>query len=145
MKALFKNLLVAAVFIFGVASPVVALAVPQTAAAAPACESRFLGIPPWYRGLTTVVNNECVIMSPESAGGLSAFIWKIALNVIEMAIVATSYVAVFFILYGGFLYMTGGALPGQLEKARKTLINAVVGLVICLSAIALTNLVFSII
>ena len=41
--------------------------------------------------------------------------------------------------------MTGGALPAQLEKARKTILNAVIGLVIALAAIALTNLVFNII
>jgi hypothetical protein len=62
-----------------------------------------------------------------------------------MAIVIVAYIAVFFLLYGGFLYLTGGALPGQIEKARKTITNAVIGLVIAMAAIALNNLVFSII
>lgn len=144
MKARLKNIFIAMVFMFGIASPVMAITVPQTASAAAACEGRFLGIPPWYRGLTGSAP-ECAIISPDQAGGLSTFIWKIVLNVVEMAIIAATYVTVFFILYGGFLFMTGGAHPGQIEKGRKTLLNAVIGFVICLASIAITNLVFSII
>lgn len=145
MKAMIKSLFLGGLFVFTFASPVMAAITPaQSAHADAACEGRVLGIPPWYRGLTGP-SPDCNIVSPDDAGGLSAFIWKIVLNVIEMAIVATAYVATFFILYGGFLYMTGGALPAQLEKARKTILNAVIGLVICLAAIALTNLVFTII
>lgn len=145
MKAMIKSLFLGGLFVFAFASPVMAAITPaQSAHADAACEGRVLGIPPWYRGLTGP-SPDCNIVSPDDAGGLSAFIWKIVLNVIEMAIVATAYVATFFILYGGFLYMTGGALPAQLEKARKTILNAVIGLVICLAAIALTNLVFTII
>ena len=145
MKSFLKNLLVGGLFIFMIASPVMALTVPQTASAAPGCEGRILGIPPWYRGLTNNSPPECNLLTPEQVGGIGNFIWRIVLNGIEMAIVLATYITVFFIIYGGFLYLTGGALPGQLEKARKTLINAVVGLVICMSAIALTNLVFTII
>ena len=145
MKAMIKSLLLGGLFIFTFAAPVMATIAPaQSAHADAACETRLLGIPPWYRGLTGPAP-DCNIVSPDDAGGLSAFIWKIVLNVIEMAIVATAYIATFFILFGGFLYMTGGALPAQLEKARKTILNAVIGLVICLAAIALTNLVFTII
>ena len=145
MKAMIKSLLLGGLFIFAFASPVMATIAPaQSAHADAACEGRLLGIPPWYRGLTSAAP-KCTIVSPDEAGGLSSFIWKIVLNVIEMAIVATAYVATGFILFGGFLYITGGALPAQLEKARKTIFNAVIGLVICLAAIALTNLVFNII
>lgn len=144
MKTFIKNLIVGGLFIFAFASPVMAVAAPQTASAAN-CEQSFLGIPPWYRGLTKEVDGDCVIQSPEEVGGLNNFIWLIVLNVIQMAVSALIIVTTFFILYGGFLYLTGGALPAQLEKARKTILNAVIGLVICLAAVALTNLVFSII
>ncbi len=143
MKRL-KTLLLGGLFIFAFASPVMATIAPAQSTYAANCENRVLGIPPWYRGLTDSANN-CAIVSPDAVGGLSNFIWKIALNVIEMAIVLATYVAVFFILYGGFLYMTGGSSPGQLEKARKTILDAVIGLVICLGSIAIINLIFSII
>lgn len=146
MKAFIKNFVLGGLFILAIAAPALTVATPQPALAGEACEGRLLGIPPWYRGLT---NDECGIVDPNTvpgAGqGISNFVWRIVLNVIEMALVATTYLTVFFILYGGFLYITGGAIPAQLEKARKTILNAVIGLVICLAAIGLTNLVFTII
>ena len=138
-----KNIFLSALFIFFVASPVMAVTSPVVSSASAACDGRVLGIPPWFRGLTE--GAECSIISPEAAGGLSAFIWTIVLNVIEMALVITAYIAAFFILYGGFLFMTGGSVPGQLEKARKSILNAVIGLAIALGAIAITNLIFTII
>lgn len=145
MKAFFKSVILGGLFIFMVASPIAVIATPQQASAAAACEGRVLGVPPWYRGLTNNNPPDCSLKSPEDVGGLSSFIWRIVLNGIEMAIVLAAYIAVFFIIYGGFLYMTGGAQPGQLENARKSILNAVIGLVICMGAIAITNLVFGII
>lgn len=145
MKQLIKNIFVGGLFIFMIAAPVMATISPQPVAAAPGCENRVLGIPPWYRGLTNENPPKCSLKSPDDVGGLSNYIWKIVLNAIEMAVAITAYIAAFFILYGGFLYLTGGALPGQIEAARKTLFNAVIGLVICMGSIAIINLVFSII
>ena len=146
MKATLKALVLATFFIFAVASPVMAVATPQTAsAAATNCEPRFLGLPPWYRGLTNENPPQCTLKSPDELGGLSNYIWHIVLNIIEMGIIASAYVATFFILYGGFLFMTGGSNPSQIEKARKTILNAVIGLVLCMGAVALTNFVFGII
>jgi len=142
MKTLLKNFLLGTFFIFAVAAPVVAGATTYTATAATNstnCEKSFLGIPPWYRGLT---NDDCSLKGPNDVGGIANYIWRIVLNVIEMAIVAAAYLSGFFILYGGFLFMTGGANPSQIERGRKTILNAVIGLVICMSAIAIINLVF---
>jgi len=141
MKKLIKNFLFAGAFVFLIASPVVTVATPQTTfAAANDCEKGgFLGIPPWYRGLTNSTTNadgsvDCTIKSPNETGGLDKFIWKIALNIIELALVLTTWIAVFFILYGGFLFITGGGNASQLEKARKSIIS--------MGAIAITNLIF---
>jgi len=146
MKNILRTALIGVFFVLGLAAPLTVVATPQSAHASADCEKRVLGIPPWYRGLTGSAP-DCNIVSPDDPriGGIGNFIWRIVLNVIEMALVAAVYVTAFFIIYGGFLYMTGGAMPGQLEKGRKTLINAVVGMVICLGAVGLTNLVFSII
>lgn len=145
MKAQLKNIVLGVFFIFAVAAPVMTVASPQTAAAVTTCEGRFLGIPPWYRGLTNNNPPTCDLKSPDEVGSLGSYIWRIVLNIIEMAIVAMTYITVFFILFGGFLYITGGTNPSQIERARKTIINAVIGLVVAISAIALTNLVFTII
>lgn len=140
-----------ALFAILVASPVLAITSPvQPSASALECEQRFLGIPPWFRGMTKEesVNGKstCVILSPEdpAIGGLSQFIWKLVLNVIEMALVAVAYLAIFFIIYGGFQFVTGGSSSDTVAKARKTVLNAVIGLIIALGAIAITNYVFGI-
>ena len=147
MKAMLKNLLLGGMFILAIASPLTAVGLPQNAAAKSAadCEKRILGIPPWYRGLIDSGSDDCSLVNPNEIGGIGTFVWRIVLNAIEMAIVLTTYLTAFFIIYGGFLFMTGGNNPGQVEKARKTILNAVIGLVICMAAIALTNLVFRIV
>jgi hypothetical protein len=146
MKQLLKKLFFAGAFVLFVASPVVAIATPQTTyAAAGDCEARILGVPPWYRGLTKSDDTaECTIVSPNDVGGISNFIWKIVLNGIEIALVLTAYIALFFILYGGFLFITGGGNSSQVEKARKSIFNAVIGLIISMGAIAITNLAFGV-
>jgi hypothetical protein len=145
MKKLLKNFLFAGLYTFLIASPLAIVATPQpTYAAAPVdCETRIIGIPPWYRGLTEIDSTkDCAIVSPNDVGGLSPFIWKIVLNVIEIGLVLAGWIALFFILYGGFLFITGGGNASQIEKARKSIFNAVIGLVISMGAIAITNLVF---
>jgi hypothetical protein len=149
MKRLFKNLIFAGIFVFFIASPVAIVATPQTSYAATStnCEASILGIPPWYRGLTTKGSNgDCVIKSPNDAsvGGISNFIWKIALNGIQIALTITAWIALFFILYGGFLFITGGGNASQIEKARKSIFDAVIGLIISMGAIAITNLIFGV-
>lgn len=141
---------IASVLFLLVASFLPVAMVPQDVSAAngKSCDGRFLGIPPWYRGIT---NADCSLKSPSdfSSGskdaGIGRYVWTIALNVIEMAIVLIAYVAAFYIIYGGFQFIVGGSNPGLVEKARKTITNAVIGLIIAMASIALVNYVFSII
>lgn len=143
-------MLAGGLFIFAFAAPVMALVTPQTAnAAVKDCDARLMGIPPWYRGLTKDNPPTCDLKEINDSGAantlsLSKFIWKIVLNIVEMAIVIVAYISVFFILFGGFLFMTGGDKPAQVEKARKTIMDAVIGLVIAMAAIAIVNLIFRI-
>jgi hypothetical protein len=156
VKAIKKVILFLSFAMF-VAGPVVTLAAPVSTFAADSdssCEKPILGIHPWFRGLAvkdgTGADAKCVIVAPgDTLNGkqldLSGFIWRIALNIVDMALAAIGYIAFFFILYGGFQFLTGGSNPSQIEKARKTMLNAIVGLVISLGAVAVVNLIFGII
>lgn len=146
MKLSIKALVFGLLFSFMAAVPAV-VATPATVSAAANCENpRLLGVPAWYRGLAEPgLNDTCNIKHPDTVGGLSPFIWRIVLNVVEMALVIVAYIAVFFILYGGFQFIVGGSNPDTVAKGRKTILNAVIGLVISMGAIGITNLVFSII
>ena len=148
MKQTLRNFLFGGLFAFLIASPLAIVATPQTTLAQNPvnCETRILGIPPWYRGLTkTDSNGDCGIVSPNDVGGLSPFIWKIVLNVIEIGLILAGWIALFFILYGGFMFITSGGNASQVEKARKSIFNAVIGLIVSLGAIAITNLAFGLI
>lgn len=145
-----RTFFVGLLFAVFIATPVLAVATPfASSASALQCEQSLAGIPPWFKGLTkeeTVAGKtQCVIVGPANTkDGPSIFITKVVLNVIQIALTVIGYIAVFFILLGGFQFLTGGSNPSQIEKARKTILNAVIGLVISIGAVAIVNLVFGI-
>ncbi|SRR6056297_791339 len=52
-------------------------------------------------------------------------------------------VAIFAIIYGGFLYMTAGGEPQKLQKGTQTIIYAIVGLIVAFSAYAIIKFFLS--
>ena len=128
----------------------------STVYAAGSCDRAFLTFPTWYRGLT---DGDCNLMDPSQFnrnpttgaidvangnGGLSAFIWHIVLNIIEIALQAVVYITVIFILYGGFQYITSAGSADAVKSAKSTITNAAIGLVVALSATAIVNLIVGI-
>lgn len=152
MKKLLKNFFIVATFMMFVAAPMVTIATPtQASAAGLNCERTFLGIPPWYRGLTEVKQNaqtgkeECAVIDPSSlTNGVQSFITIVVLNAIQIGLTVVGIIAFLFILYGGFQFLTGGNNPSQVENARKSILNASIGLVISFGAVAIVNLVFGV-
>lgn len=137
-----RNWVVSLAIITSAGGALLATAIPQTVVAATgdSCNSGFLGFPAWYRGLTKGAP-DCNLESPSEAGGLSSFIWHIALNILEMALVAIGYASAFYILYGGFLFLTSQGKPDSAAKARSTILDAIIGLVISFASIAVVNFV----
>jgi len=115
-------------------SPV--LAVTTTCAKA----KPILSFPVWYRGLNASADN-CELVTPDAVGGIGPFIWRIVLNVIDIGLQLAGYIAVGFILYGGFQFMISQGSPDGSTKARKTILNAVIGLVISIASVAIINLI----
>jgi hypothetical protein len=60
-----------------------------------------------------------------------------ALSIITMISAAA---AVFFLIRGGYLYITSTGKPDVLEEAKKTIRNAIIGLVVVLAASAIVSL-----
>jgi len=134
MKKIAKLFMSIALFI-SCSGALLTVAVPQTAFAAKDCNSGFLGFPAWYRGLT---DDNCAIKSPDS-DGISNFIWHIVLNVLDIALTAVGYIATFFILFGGFQFLTSTGKAEAMAKARMTILNAVIGLVISIASVSIIN------
>ncbi|PIR94259.1 hypothetical protein COT97_02085 [Candidatus Falkowbacteria bacterium CG10_big_fil_rev_8_21_14_0_10_39_11] len=80
-------------------------------------------------GSATVLGNE----DPRIIIGRILRIFLGFLGVVSLAIV----------LYGGFLYMTSGGAETSVEKAKKWIINGIIGMVIIMSAFSITSYVIN--
>lgn len=119
--------------------------IPTTAVYAGDCvpPSSFL-LPRWYDGLCK--NGTDKIESPVSGGGdtgtqLGTFLAKIAMNIVTIILYIVGYVSLIFIIVGGFKYMTGGDNSSGTVAARKTIQNAVIGLILSIASVAIVKFV----
>ncbi len=62
-------------------------------------------------------------------------------NVIRIALSFLGIVAVLIVLWGGVLWMTAAGSDEKVEMAKKVLFSGLIGLIIILSAFAITNFV----
>lgn len=114
----------------------------ETAMAAPSsCDQKgmLLTLKPWYYGLTS--GSDCSVNVPSGGEGLNKFIMRIALTIVEDLLQIVAFVAVGFIIYGGFVFLTSSGSPDRATAGRKTVTNAAIGMVIAIGAVALVNLV----
>lgn len=111
------------------------------------CNKTILGIPAWYNGLADKSGSSCNIASPSSLGGngLQAFILRVALNVVTELLVIVGYVCVIFIIYGGFKYYFSTGSSDGMSKAKQTIMNALIGLVISFLSVGIVNAVIHIV
>lgn len=89
--------------------------------------SALLGFPTWYEFLP--LNSNC---SPELTNIND--VWFIVAAIIEILLRIAAIMAVIFVIYGGVQYIISHGSPDQTDKARKTIIASVVGLVIAISS-----------
>ena len=139
-----KNYLLAILLSTTIGGAVMAT-IPSGTASAANCsgQNQILTFPSWYRDLATTDGDTCRIKSPDEVGGLATFIWRIVLNILDMLLQLVGYIAVGFILYGGFMYLTSGGSADNATKARKTILNAVIGLLLAITSVAIINLISS--
>lgn len=131
MKRIFISLLMMTSLFGGM------IAASPTASAA--CNTKLLSIPAWYDGLTK--GNDCELKSPTEVGGIEAYIWKIALNILNIILQLVAYISVGFIIFGGFLYLTSGGEQNRITSGRKIIMNAVIGLVLSFFSVAIVSLI----
>lgn len=93
------------------------------------------GATPWYSGLCKEGTNEIQITSPAEDSV------KIGLNVLSFILIIAGYVAVGFVIWGGFKYMLASGDSGKISSAKQTIQNALIGLLIALSAAAIVTFI----
>jgi len=116
---------------------------PRFAATGGACtpasfSAEFLFFPPWYEFLPGVydANGACV---PQIVNIND--VWLIVLAITDILLRVVAIAAIAMIVYGGFQFITSNGNPDQASKAQRTLLNAIIGLVIALAATSLIQLV----
>lgn len=144
MKTKFISLIVGLGLVFSFAFSFL----PSGTVAAASCggnDASFLGFPVWYRGVSTEANGKCIVTFNGSSDQLGSFIWKIGLNIVEIAIRVVALIAVGYILYGGFTYLTSNGSSDKAAKGLSLIMSASIGLVISIASIAIVNTLFGII
>lgn len=100
--------------------------------------SVFFGLKPWYDGLTTTINGRCELSSPTS-DRLPSYVWTIVVNILYDISSLVGYITIIMIAWGGYLYMFSRGTPERAEKGKKTLISAIVGLMIAMLSGVILN------
>lgn len=131
-----RNIVMSLALIATAGGAMLTMAAPQVASAAG--DGGFLGFPPWYRGLTGADGE---IASPSGKDGLSKYVWTIALNVVDMMLVAVGYLSGFMILYGGWLFIFSQGNPEGIARGRTTIYMAIIGLVLAIASVAIITYV----
>lgn len=117
----------------------VLLLVPKSALAAGKCEKEvagFLNFPTWYKYIIESEGPPCQL-KPE----LMANVPGVLLAIFEIILRVGGILAVVMVLYGGFQFILSQAEPDKVKGARGTIINAIIGLIITMSAVAIVNLI----
>lgn len=106
----------------------------------------FLSFPTWYKYLDKAPGSggRCDIAVPKDAEGntrIDQVVAPVLLAVFEIILRIGGIAAVGFIIFGGFQYLISQGEPDRTKGAKSTILNAVIGLVITLSASAIVNII----
>lgn len=94
----------------------------------------FFGFPTWYKYLPG--GKTC-----NPALEHITDIWLIALAVVEILLRVAILAAIVYVLIGGFKYITSAANPEKTTVAKNTVLDALIGLVIAVSATAVVSFI----
>jgi hypothetical protein len=103
-----------------------------------ASDVNFLYFPTWYRGLECDADGNINI---GQGTDLSTTIFKIALNIIDIALRIAGILAVGFVIWGGFQYVLARGEPEKAKQALDTILKAVIGAVIAMIAAMVVSFV----
>ena len=85
------------------------------------CDRSFLGLVSWHCAVDT---------EPSSESELTTMVVNIAFNILMDATVIAGYLALGYIIYGGYKYMFSYGDPSKVATGKKTLTAAFIGLAI---------------
>lgn len=84
--------------------------------------------------ILSLLSSFFVLATPALAAGVPSEVANYTTETLKIITTIASLAAVFFIIKGGYLYLTSTGQPDSLEQAKKLIKNAVIGLIIVLAA-----------
>ena len=104
----------------------------------------FFGLKPWYAYLEGKEDSfgQCVpvVIGRDADGNITdVFLARVALAAVDSMLRIAALVAVGFVIYGGIQYIISQGEPEKTNNAKNTILNALVGLVIAISAAAIVS------
>lgn len=110
----------------------------------------FLGFPPWYKYLPGADNTiydygskPPLVIGHACTPQIHAIgdVWLIGMAILEMLLRVAALAAIVLVVWGGIQFISSQGEPDKTAKARSTVINALIGLVISVSAAAIVSFV----
>ncbi len=101
-------------------------------------------------GLTQVAFAQDAALTPgdlgldtirQNAGFGKKTIYQTVGDLIKVALTVVGLIAIVLVIFGGFKWMTSGGSEEKVDEAKKILYSGIIGLIIILSAYALTSFV----
>ena len=152
-----KSLIISILTIFGLSTALPVVYTSHVSAQAPnVCSSEsngFLGFPTWYKYLDPVQSPDgsCeialdpgTVANPDAKQNpevVASSIGKVLLAVFEILLRIAGLAAVGFVMFGGFQYLISQGEPDRTKGAKTTILNAMIGLAIAISATAIVNII----
>lgn len=99
----------------------------------------FFGLPAWYSYLPGTIDPQTHQCIPQFSNINDT--WLVVAAIIEMLLRVAAIVAVFMVIFGGVTYTTSQGNPEATSKAKNTIMYALIGLLISISAALLVTFV----
>ncbi len=105
-----------------------------------------IGIPTWYKyleGVEDQVSKKCIPLGTTdfNPDKLLSTMPAIGLALLEVLLRLVVITAIIWMIYGGFQYMVSQGDPGATAKAKETVLNALIGVVIAMTAATLVGFI----
>jgi hypothetical protein len=99
----------------------------------------------WSLGLTllpTIVFAQGGLTgAPIPSGTARGDLASVILNIVNYVLAIVGVIALAYLVYGGFMYITSGGNEDRIDTAKRIILNAIIGIVVIGVAAALVNFV----
>lgn len=104
---------------------------------------RFLGLPHWYEYMPGERDalGKCIPSFDWTKTDQLIRLWAIALAIIDIMLRIGALVAVGYIIWGGFQYMSSSGEPDKTKAAKDTILNALIGVIVAILAVAIVSFI----